>query len=97
MIRRLATNPAALVLVAVVILCVFGTVWGIELNVSSQGGMSWTGEPSEEQLWQLRLIRISGSLPPITTFVGVAALLGILVIASASRPRNAPVRAGEPA
>ena len=88
MIRRLATNPAMLVLVAVVILCVFGTVWGIGMNVSSQGGMSWNGEPSEEQLWQLRLMRISGSLPPIATFVGVAALLGILAIASASGRRS---------
>lgn len=97
MIRRLGTNPALLVLVAVVILCLIGTAWGIEMNVSSQGGMSWTGEPSEEQLWQLRLIRISGELPPITTFVGVAALLGILVIASASRARNVPARPGEAA
>ncbi|KRC61831.1 hypothetical protein ASE14_13595 [Agromyces sp. Root81] len=88
MIRRLATNPAVLVLVAVVLLCVVGTVWGLQTNLSNQGGMSWTGEPSEEVLWQMRMMQISGTLTPITTFVGVAALLGLLVIASASRHRS---------
>ena len=83
--RRLVGNPAMIVLVAVVLLSVVGTAWGLQMNMSSQGGMGWTGEPSEEQLWQLRLMRISGSLPPIATFVGVAAVLGILVIAFASR------------
>ena len=96
MMRRLGANPALLALVAVVLLCVVGTVWGLQVTLGGQEGMSWTGEPSEEQLLELRLIRIGGSLPPITTFVGIAALLGILAIASASRPRSLPSRAEEP-
>ncbi|RXZ49102.1 hypothetical protein ESP57_09145 [Agromyces fucosus] len=88
MMRRLLANPALIVLAAVVFISVIGTVWGVQMSMTSQDGMSWTGEPSEEQLWQFRLMRISGSLPPIATFVGVAAVLGILVIASASRRRT---------
>ena len=91
MIGRLATNPAVIVLVVMVVLSVVGAVWGIQTSVSDQG-ITTQGEPTEEQLWQLRLMRVSGSLPPIATFVGVAAVLGILVIASASRRLAAPSR-----
>lgn len=96
MIRRLATNPAAVALVVLLVLCLVGTVWGVQLNAADQG-ISYTGEPTEQQVWQMRILRLAGFVPTIATFVGVAALLGVLVIASASRSRTAPSRLVEPA
>lgn len=93
MIGRLATNPAVIVLVILAVLSLVGAVWGIQTSVSDQG-ITTQGEPTDEQLWQLRLMRIAALLPSIATFVGVAALLGILVIASASRRPTAPSRSG---
>ena len=91
MIGRLATNPAVIVLVVLIALSVVGAVWGIQTSVSDQG-ITTQGEPTDEQLWQMRLTRIANFLPSIATFVGVAALLGILVIASASRRPTVPSR-----
>ncbi|MFB6612427.1 hypothetical protein ACFCVO_19055 [Agromyces sp. NPDC056379] len=95
MIRRLATNPAAVALVALLVLCIVGTVWGVQLNVADQG-ITTMGEPTEQQEWQARILRLASFVPTVATFVGVAALLGVLVIASASRSRTAPSRLEEP-
>lgn len=94
MIRRLATNPAVLVLVVLAVLSVAVAVWGVHTSATDQG-FTTEGGPTEEQLWQFRLMHIASRVPSIVTSVGVAALLGILVIASASRPRIIPSRAEE--
>ncbi|WP_056006258.1 hypothetical protein [Agromyces sp. Root1464] len=77
-----------ILLVVVAVLSAVVAVWGVQMLATDQGIMT-EGEPTEEQLWQLRMIRVANFVPPIGTFVGVAAVLGILVIASASRSRTA--------
>ncbi|MEF3402726.1 hypothetical protein [Agromyces sp. CCNWLW203] len=89
MIRRLVSNPAALVLLALVVLGALGVLWGIGVSAVDQG-FSYEGQPSSEQLWQMRVIRIANFVPGPATFVSIASLLGLLAIASASRPRNVP-------
>ena len=96
MIRRLAANPAAVVLAVLTLLCLIGTVWGVQKSSAGEG-ITTEGEPTAAQMWQMHVMRIAALLPPIVAFVGVAALLGVLAIASASRRGETPPRSEEPA
>ncbi len=55
--------------------------WGIGVTVQDVG-FSWSGAPTEAQLWELRIVRIANQVPGPAAFVAVAAVIGILVIGS---------------
>jgi hypothetical protein len=84
MIRRLVTNPAVVVLVVLAVLAALAVDWGIDTTLATQS-MSWTGEPSEEQLLALRISQIANILPAPGVLVGVLSVLGILAIAAVTR------------
>lgn len=79
MIARLLRNPAAVVLVVVAVAAVFVAVWAIGTLVDDRG-MSWSEQPTEEQLAQLRLIQLANVIPAPATVVAVFAVLGVIVI-----------------
>ncbi len=97
---RFASNPALVALAALAILGFIATAWALGVMVDDVGNISWSGLPSEEQLWQLRLSRIVNLLPAPAAMMTVASLLGILVVGSAerqsaSRTRSAARPTGE--
>jgi len=84
MTRRLLRNPAVIVLGALVLLGVLGLNWsmGVLLDQQSWG---WQGNPTEEQLWQMRTSFIAQALPPLAVLTAVIALVGICIVGSATR------------
>lgn len=83
MIRRLIRNPAVVALAVLALLGVLAANWGIGVTVEDQG-FSWTGAPTEAQLWEVRLTRIANVVPGPAAVLAVVAALGILVIGSAT-------------
>lgn len=91
MIRRLMTNPAAVVLIVLAVVSVIAIQWSLGVTMHGNEGMNWSGEPSEEQISQMRLNQIAGAVPALAVVVVVSSVLGVLAIASASR-RGSPSR-----
>jgi hypothetical protein len=94
MTARLFRNPAVIVLGALIVLALVGLNWAMGVLVDQQG-WSWEGRPTEEQLWQMRLSMLANAVPPWAVLTAVVALLGILVVGSASRraEERSPARA----
>lgn len=87
MIPRLLRNPAALILGAVAVLSVLAAAWSLGTLIDYQG-YTWTGEPTEAQIWQERLMRAANAIPPSATMVAIAATLGVIVIGAATSRRR---------
>ena len=83
MIARLLRNPAAVVLLVAVVLSLIAVAWAIGVIVD-QHGFSWTDQPTEEQVLQLRLVRLADTIPRPAAVLAVAATLGLIVIGAAS-------------
>lgn len=83
MIVRLLRNPAVVLLALVAVVAVFSTAWALGVLMTEQG-VSWSGEPSEEQLWALRIIRFADMIAPTATTVAVLAVLGVIIIGAVS-------------
>ena len=84
MTGRLIHNPAVIVLGALIVLGIVGLNWAMGVLVDQQD-WSWAGRPTEEQVWQMRLSMLANAVPPWAVLTSVVALLGILVVGSASR------------
>ena len=84
MTRRLVRNPAVIALGVLAIVGVIVALWGIGVTVN-EVGFSWSGAPTEAQLWELRLVRIANQVPGPSALAAVAAVIGILVVGSATR------------
>lgn len=83
MIPRLLRNPAAIVLLAVVVLSAIAATWAIGLAIGYQG-TSWQGEPTEEQIWEQRFIQAAQAIPAHATILAVSATLGFIIIGAVS-------------
>ena len=84
MTGRLLRNPAVIALGVLILLGTVALNWAMGVLVDQQG-WSWEGRPTEEQLWQMRLSMLANAVPPWAVLTSVVALLGILVVGSASR------------
>ncbi|KRE31413.1 hypothetical protein [Agromyces sp. Soil535] len=83
MIPRLIRNPAVVALAVLALLGVVAANWAIGVSVEDQG-FSWSGAPTEAQLWEVRLTRIANMVPGPAALLAVVAALGILVVGSAT-------------
>jgi hypothetical protein len=95
MTGRLLRNPAVIVLGAIVLLGLFALNWA--MGIISGEPWGYEGTPTEEQLWQMRTMMIAQAVPPWAVLTAVVALVGILVVGSASRrpeprPTSPPAR-----
>jgi hypothetical protein len=96
MTGRLLRNPVVIVLGALVLLGILGLNWAMGV-ISDQQGWGYEGAPTEEQLWQMRANMIAQVVPPWATLTTVVALLGIMVVGSASRrPDDVPASPAAP-
>ena len=84
MTGRLLRNPAVIALGVLILLAIVSLNWAMGILVDQQG-WSWEGRPTEEQLWQMRLSMLANAVPPWAVLTAVVALLGVLVVGSASR------------
>ncbi len=83
MIARLGRNPYAIALLSIAIVGAIATAWSLALLLDEQGfGFS------EEQLSRARLSLFVQGIPVPATMTTVAALLGVLVIGSATSARD---------
>jgi hypothetical protein len=82
-ISRLLGNPFVVVLAAIAVFAVLVSAWAVGVAADDHG-MSWSGAPSEEQLWQLRINRLANFIPAPAAMVMAFALLGVIVIGAVS-------------
>ena len=80
MISRLARNPAAILLAAIVLVAAVATVWAVGVVVEDTGEIWLNHEPSEEAIAQYRVIQIAGAIAAPATLVGLLALLGVIIV-----------------
>lgn len=80
MISRLARNPAAILLAAIVLVAAVATVWAVGVVVEDTGEIWLNPEPSEAAIAQYRIIQIANAVPAPATLVGVLALVGVIVV-----------------
>ena len=84
MTARLLRNPAAIVLGALVLLGILALNWAMGVLLDQQG-WGYEGAPSDEQLLQMRLSMLAQVVPPWAVLTSVVALVGICIVASATR------------
>ena len=99
MTRRLLRNPAVIALGALVLLGMLGLNWSMGVLLDDQQSWGYEGNPTEEQLWQLRTGFVAQALPPWAVLTAVTALVGICIVGSATRraERGAAASQVEPA